>query len=212
MKYGKYFLIAFVVIFIDQASKLLVYANMEMGANGQIKLLGNWLKIHYILNPGMAFGLRIDATYGKLILTLFRIIATILIAYYIKTLVDKKKHTGFITCMALILGGALGNVIDSTFYGVFLDNAPAGSPTPWFHGQVIDMIYVDIWEGKLPDWIPLMGGEYYSFWPIFNIADSAIFMGVMVILFRNDAFFRKATPEVEPVPTVEGLQGEQVNS
>ena len=189
-KYGIYFLIAFGVIFLDQFVKLLVHFNMEMGANGQIKLIGNWLKLHYILNPGMAFGLSIDATYGKLLLTLFRIVATILIAFYIKILVDKKRHTGFIICMSLILGGALGNVIDSTFYGVFLGNAPAGSPTPWFHGQVVDMIYVDIWEGILPEWIPLMGGKYYSFWPIFNIADSSIFLGVMTILFRNESFFK----------------------
>jgi len=201
-KYGSYFLIAFIVIFIDQAVKLLVHFNMEMGANGQIKVFGDWFKIHYILNPGMAFGLRIDTLYGKLILTLFRILATILIAYYIKLLIDRKAHTGFITCMALILGGALGNVMDSTFYGVFLGNAPVGSLMPWFHGQVIDMIYVDIWEGKLPNWIPFMGGEYYAFWPIFNIADSSIFMGVMTILFRNDAFFRKpVAPAPETLPT-----------
>ncbi len=196
-KYSKYFLIVFAIIALDQFVKLLVHFNMEMGANGQIKLLGNWLKIHYILNPGMAFGLSIDATYGKLMLTLFRIVATVLIAYYIKVLIDKKRHTGFVICMSMILGGALGNVIDSTFYGVFLGNAPAGSPTAWFHGQVVDMIYVDIWEGVLPEWIPLMGGKYYSFWPIFNIADSSIFLGVMTILFRNESFFKQPKPTPE---------------
>ncbi|TAE18777.1 MAG: lipoprotein signal peptidase [Bacteroidetes bacterium] len=203
-KYIPYILIVFIVIFIDQASKLCVHFNMEMGSNGQIKVFGNWFKIHYILNPGMAFGLRIDSPYGKLILTLFRILATILIAYYIKTLVDGKKHKGFIVCMALILGGALGNVVDSTFYGVFLNNAPAGSITPWFHGQVIDMIYVDIWEGHLPSWL---GGGYYSFWPIFNIADSSIFIGVMTIIFRNEAFFRTPKPEPETLPTEVGEVG-----
>ena len=206
-KYGFYFLIAFFVIFIDQTVKLLVHYNMELGANGQIKVFGNWFKIHYILNPGMAFGLKLDASYGKLLLTLFRIVATIGIAYYIKFLIDKQRHRGLIICMALILGGALGNVIDSTFYGVLLGNAPEGSPTPWFHGQVIDMIYVDIWEGKLPSWLPLIGGEYYSFWPIFNIADSSIFIGVMTILFKNESFFRKKVsadaPETMPIETIE---------
>ena len=189
MKYSKYFLISLLVIFIDQAIKLLVHFNMEMGQNGQIKVFGDWFKIHYILNPGMAFGVKLDIVYGKLILTLIRIIATVAIAFYIKHLIDKKRHTGLLYCMCLILGGAIGNVVDSIFYGVFLGNAPLGSPTVWFNGQVIDMIFVDIWEGHLPKWIPYFGGGYYSFWPIFNIADASIFVGVFIILFRNETFF-----------------------
>ncbi len=211
-KYSFYFLLAFAVIGIDQAIKLLVHFNMDMGANGQIKVFGNWFKIHYILNPGMAFGLDPKdflGGWGKLILTAFRIVATILITLYIKYLVDNQKHKGLIICMTLILAGALGNVLDSTFYGIFLkDNVIAGSPFALFHGQVVDMIYVDIWEGELPKWLPLIGGKYYSFWPIFNIADSSIFVGVMVILFRNEAFFRKTIVASEP--THENLSAETI--
>ncbi len=191
MKYFKYFLLSVAIIILDQTVKMLVHYNLEIGLPGEIKVFGDWFKIHYILNPGMAFGLKIDATYGKLVLSLFRIIATIGIAYYIKLLVDRKAHAGLIWCAALILGGAIGNVIDSTFYGVFLGNAPANSITPWFHGQVIDMFYIDIWEGVLPTWIPFIGGEYYSFWPIFNVADASIFVGVAVILIFQKRFFAK---------------------
>jgi signal peptidase II len=188
-KLYKYFLLSFAVILLDQAVKLLVHYNMDPGLAGEIKVLGSWLKIHYVLNPGMAFGLKLGSVYGKLILTLFRLVATVGIAYYMSLLVKRKAHTGLIWCVALILAGAVGNVVDSTFYGVFLNNAPAGSPTPWFHGQVIDMIYLDIWEGHLPKW---MGGQYYALWPIFNIADSAIFVGVAIILVMQRRFFKDA--------------------
>jgi signal peptidase II len=197
MKYWKFFLLSLLIISIDQTVKLWVHFNMEMGPAGQIKVFGEWFKIHYILNPGMAFGLKLDAEYGKLLLSIFRILATIGIAYYIIVLVSRNSHQGLVWCVALILGGAVGNVVDSTFYGVFLGNAPLGSPTPWFHGQVIDMFYVDIWEGYLPNWLPLIGGDYYSFWPIFNVADASIFVGVAIILIFQRQFFAKPTPPIE---------------
>lgn len=192
MKFYKYFALSFFVIVLDQTIKLLVHFRMEMGPMGEITLLGDWLKIHYILNPGMAFGLKLDfMVYGKLILSLFRILATVGIAYYITLLAKQKAHSGLIFCVALILGGALGNVIDSTFYGIFIPgNLPYDAPMALFHGQVIDMIYVDIWEGQLPSWIPIIGGNSYSFWPIFNIADASIFVGVAIILIRQKAFFK----------------------
>jgi signal peptidase II len=88
------------------------------------------------------------------------------------------------------MGGAVGNVIDSTFYGVFLDNAPVGSPTPWFHGQVIDMLFFPLFDGYYPDWIPFLGGDYFLFFsPVFNIADSSIFIGVAIILLFQKRFF-----------------------
>jgi signal peptidase II len=197
MKYAKYFLLSLAIIALDQAVKLWVYFNMVKGQ--EFIIIPNWLKIHYITNPGMAFGIQWDWEYGKLVLSLFRIVATIVIALIIKYLVDKKSHRGLVWCVALILGGAIGNVLDSTFYGVFLGNAPAGSPTAWFHGQVIDMFYVDIWQGYLPAWMPLIGGQYYSFWPIFNVADSSIFIGVAIILIRQGKFFKKNEPESNPV-------------
>ena len=203
MKYYKYFLLSLAIIILDQAIKLSVHFNMEMGMPGQIKVFGDWFKIHYILNPGMAFGLKLYPPYGKLILSLFRIIATVAIAYYVYYLVKKKSHSGLIWSVALILGGAVGNVIDSTFYGVFLVNAPYNSITPWFHGQVIDMFYVDIWEGQLPNWIPFIGGDFYSFWPIFNMADASIFVGVSVILIMQRKFFARPSVGEENLVTAQ---------
>ncbi|GHA64573.1 lipoprotein signal peptidase [Pontibacter akesuensis] len=189
MKYLKYYLAALAVILVDQAVKLLVHYNMEMGMPGEIVLLGDWLKLHYTLNPGMAFGVELGSEYGKLMLTLFRLVAMFGIGYYLYYLVSHKAPKGLVWCIALILGGAVGNLIDSTFYGVWFDNAPYGSSTPWFHGQVIDMFYVDIWEGIVPEWVPLLGGKPMSLWPIFNVADSAIFVGVLLILFNQKRFF-----------------------
>lgn len=189
MKYLKYYLLTIGIIALDQAVKLLVYYKMDMGLYGEIKVLGDLFKIHYTVNPGMAFGLELGSSYGKLVLSLFRIGAMFAIGYYLFTMIKKGAPKGLLWCIAMILGGAIGNVIDSTFYGVFLNNAPYGVSTPWFHGQVIDMFYIDIWEGYLPDWLPLVGGEYYSFWPIFNVADASIFLAVSTILIFQKRYF-----------------------
>ena len=194
-KLYKFYLLSLAVIILDQVVKLAVHYNMDLGLPGEIKIFGDWFKIHYVLNPGMAFGLKLGSSYGKLILTLFRLLATVGIAWYMAVLVKREAHSGLVWCVALILAGAIGNVLDSTFYGVFLSNAPVGAPTPWFHGQVIDMIYLDIWEGHLPNWIPFIGGKYYALWPIFNIADSSIFVGVAIILIMQRRFFKE--PEKE---------------
>lgn len=194
MRYLKYYLLAFAVILLDQIVKLAVHEHMDMGRIGEIAVLGDWFKLHYTLNNGMAFGIKFDWNYGKLFLTLFRWFAMFGIGVYIYKLINNPKvHVGFIWCMALILGGAIGNVIDSTFYGILLDNSiPLENPPlfyPWFHGRVVDMFYFDIWQGIIPAWIPLAGGKFYSFWPIFNIADASIFIGVFVTIFRNKVFF-----------------------
>ena len=189
-KYYKYFLISLAIIVLDQVVKMLVHYNMDMGVQGQIKVFGDVFKLHYLTNPGMAFGMKLGTVYGKLILTIFRLFAMVGIAYYLYMLIKKNVHPGLLFCVALILGGAVGNVIDSTFYGVLLDNAPSEAPISWFYGQVIDMFYVDIWEGRLPDWIPGIGGDYMSLWPVFNIADSSIFVGVFTILIFQKKFFQ----------------------
>jgi len=189
-KYYKYFLISIGIILLDQAVKMLVHFNMDMGIQGQIRVFGDVFKLHYLTNPGMAFGMKLGTVYGKLVLTVFRLFAMVGIAYYLYMLIKKNVPSGLLFCVALILGGAIGNVIDSTFYGVFLDNAPPEAPLSWFYGQVIDMFYVDIWEGRLPDWIPIIGGDYMSLWPVFNIADSSIFVGVFTILIFQKKFFQ----------------------
>lgn len=200
MKYWKYFLISLGIILLDQIVKMLVHFNMDYGSAGQIPVFGDWFKLYYTLNPGMAFGLQLGSSYGKLALSLFRLIAMGGIAYYLFHLIKKESPKGLLICIALILGGAMGNVIDSTLYGVILDNAPSGASTPWFHGQVIDMFYFDIWEGFAPDWIPVIGGDYFSLWPIFNIADASIFMGVLTILIFQNKFFKNQTEEVSEEP------------
>lgn len=195
MKYYKYYLLSLAIIAIDQFVKLYVHYTMDFGLPGQIPVFGDWFKLHYTLNPGMAFGMQLGSEYGKLALTLFRLVAMVGIAYYLYFLAQKRVHPGLLWCVALILGGAIGNVIDSTFYGVFLDNAPYGSSTPWFHGQVVDMFYIDIWEGRVADWVPVFGGDYMALWPIFNIADASIFVGVTFILVFQKNFFSDAHEE-----------------
>lgn len=188
----RYFLLAFMVIVIDQTSKMLVFNNMYL--HEEINVIGDWFRIHYLLNPGMAFGIKWESEFGKLALTFFRIIAMFGISWYLWKMAERNMHTGFLWCMGLILGGAVGNVIDSTFYGVLLGNAPADAPTPWFHGQVIDMLYFPIFEFVWPDWVPYLGGKYFEFFsPVFNIADSSIFLGVVTILVMQKKFFKETS-------------------
>lgn len=197
MKYWKYFGITLLVIVLDQAVKMMVHYGMDFGTAGQIKVFGDWFKLHYTTNPGMAFGMQLGSEYGKLILTSFRLIAMFGIGYYLYSLIDKKAHPGYIICIAMILGGAVGNLIDSVFYGVWLGNAPFDAASPWFHGQVVDMFYIDIWEGFIPEWVPLMGGSYTALWPIFNIADASIFVGVGIILTFQKRFFDEENKETK---------------
>jgi signal peptidase II len=207
MKIYKYFLISLVVIIIDQTSKLLVHEYMYL--HEEINVIGEWFRLHYLLNPGMAFGIRWNNEFGKLALTVFRIAAMFGIGYYLYRMALRNAHDGFLWCMALILGGAVGNVIDSTFYGVLLNNHPVGSSTPWFHGQVIDMLFFPIFEFSLPEWFPVKGGEQFLFFsPVFNIADSSIFIGVVIILFCQRKFFKVHLEDDE----LRGIQSSNSNS
>lgn len=197
MKVYRYYLLALLMIIIDQTSKLLVYKYMYL--HEEINVIGEWFRLHYLLNPGMAFGIKWDNEFGKLALTIFRIGAMFGIGYYLYKMVQKGAHTGFLWCMGLILGGAIGNVIDSTFYGVFLPgNVPEGVATPWFHGQVIDMLFFPIFESSWPEWFPFVGGDSFLFFsPVFNIADSSIFIGVVTILIMQKTFFKEKAEEIE---------------
>ena len=193
MKVINYFIIALLVIVIDQTSKLLVHNFMYI--HEEVNVIGEWFKLHYLLNPGMAFGLRWNNEFGKFALTLFRIGAMAGIGFYLYRMASRGAHRGFLVSMALILGGAVGNVIDSTFYGVLLQNHPEGSYTPWFHGQVIDMLFFPLFEFHWPDWVPVLGGNYFLFFsPVFNIADSSIFIGVASILIFQKKFFKETKP------------------
>ncbi len=204
MKTYKYFILALVIIILDQTSKLLVHEYMYL--HQEITVLGNeqfGFKLHYLLNPGMAFGIKWNNEFGKLTLTVFRIAAMFGIGYYLIKMATKGASTGFLWCMALILGGAVGNVIDSTFYGVLLNNHPVNSSTPWFHGQVIDMLFFPLFDFTWPEWMPFVGGDYFLFFsPVFNIADSSIFLGVVIILIFQRKFFA-AQLEEETITTSE---------
>lgn len=211
MKVYHYFLIALAVILIDQTSKLLVYNYMYL--HQEVTVIGTedyGFKLHFLLNPGMAFGIKWESEFGKLALTIFRIIAMFVIAWYLVVMNSRKAQRGLLICMSLILGGAVGNVIDSTFYGVFLHNHLPDSPTPWFHGQVIDMLYFPLFKFTWPEWMPLVaGGQFEFFSPVFNIADSAIFIGVLITLIYQKRYFGEGlktgfigniNPEPQSVP------------
>ena len=186
----KYFWLTFLLIAIDQSIKYAIHHYLVYEGN-EISVFGHWFKLHYVLNRGMAFGMELSFVpggYGKIVLSLFRLVAMVGIGIYLVRLASKKAHEGLLWSIAAILGGAIGNVIDSTFYGKLLGNQPAGSPTPWFHGQVIDMFFFDPYQGWIPDWVPLWGGSWYST-PIFNFADASIFCGVVSILIFQNKFF-----------------------
>ena len=200
----KYFLISLGVIILDHVVKLLVHFNMIKGSAGQIKIFGDWFKLHYLTNPGMAFGMELPFENSKIVLTIFRIIAMCAIGYYLYYLHQRQAPKGLLICIGLILGGAVGNLVDSVFYGVFLDNAPFDAPSPWFYGQVVDMFYIDIWEGYLPDWIPLMGGDHMALWPVFNIADASIFVSIIFILIFQKRYFKESEKPESRLSTEEG--------
>lgn len=195
----KYFLISLGVIVVDHAVKLIVHFNMVKGSNGEIPILGDWFKLHYLTNPGMAFGWELPFENSKIFLTVFRIIAMIAIGLYLNHLYKKQAAHGLLICIGLILGGAVGNLIDSVFYGVFLDNAPFDAPSPWFHGQVVDMFYFDIWEGIVADWVPFWGGTQKSLWPVFNVADASIFVSICIILLFQKRYFKSEDDKKETV-------------
>ncbi len=194
MKYSTIYLLVFGIILFDQTLKLSVHFQMDYGYIGEISIVGNWFKLHYVLNSGMAFGLELNQKYGKLILTSFRILIVLGIGWYLKRLIFRKLHRGFIFSIALVLAGAIGNVLDSIFYGVFLDNAVLIEHPPflypWGHGQVIDMFYLDVWQGQIPENFPIWGGSYIALFPIFNLADLSILVGIFQIMLFQHKFFR----------------------
>jgi signal peptidase II len=197
MKFWRYIIFALILVLLDQGLKLWIHGNMAL--HETIHMAGDWFKLHYILNPGIAFGMTPDFAYGKLILSVVRLLAVIGLGWYTHHLYKKGAHKGLILTLSLIWAGATGNTIDSVFYGVFIDgNAMAGAPTPWFHGQVIDMLYFPMIEGAFPDWFPFWGGENFIFFsPVFNLADACISVGFVALLLFQKRFFPKEEEEKE---------------
>lgn len=174
----------------------------------EIRVAGNWFIIHFTENPGMAFGMELGGDYGKLFLSIFRIIAVAGIIWYLNDLIKKKAPDGLVISMSLILAGALGNIIDSVFYGVlFTDSSmelgrflsAGGGYAGFLHGKVVDMLYFPIIQGYFPAWFPVYGGESFVFFrPVFNIADSSISVGVgLILLFQSSYFSKKEKKEEE---------------
>jgi signal peptidase II len=187
--YIKPFTVAFLIIIIDQLVKTWVRTHMLLGE--EIHFLGNRGMLHYTENNGMAFGMELGGNFGKLLLTLFRIVAVCGIGYGLYYLIKHKYHRGLIMNVALIFAGAMGNIIDSTFYGIIYQREPL------FHGRVVDMFYFPLLSGNFPTWVPLWGGEDYVFFrPVFNVADSAISIGVILILVFQKHYFKHETPVI----------------
>lgn len=172
---------------------------MVLGEN--IYVISDWFILHFTENEGMAFGLSFGGRAGKLALSLFRILAVGMIGWYLHSLLEKKAPTGLILSLALIAGGALGNIIDSLFYGMLFSESThmttatflpeGGGYAPLFFGKVVDIFYFPVIQGTWPHWSPIKPGEYFEFFrPVFNLADAAISTGVIIILIWQKKFFK----------------------
>lgn len=189
------------ILLIDQISKIYIKTHFQL--QEQIVVF-DWFRILFVENEGMAWGAKIPGNYGKIILTLFRIGILPLIGYWLYDSVKKHSSRILIVGISLIFAGAFGNIIDSIFYGIIFDSSAGqlatfmpedGGYSSIFYGRVVDMLYFPIWEGYLPDWLPIWGGDYFTFFnAVFNIADMAISTGVgLLLVFNKRAFSKDST-------------------
>lgn len=237
MKYRNAVLIVLLIIIADQALKFYIKTHFVNGDD--VRILGGWFRLHFIENEGMAYGLKLsESVTGKLVLSSFRLLAVIFGFFLLKKLVVKGYTKGAIICGSLILAGAMGNLLDSMFYGLIFTDSPFScfsgnydnmhsmlqnhAPTfvahltsfghgygKFLQGKVVDMLYFPIVDTRMPHWVPWFGGKNFIFFePVFNIADAAISVGVMTLILFQKRFFHK--PGLQPGAT-SGLEVNEAN-
>jgi signal peptidase II len=197
------------IIIIDQALKIWIKTSYPFGPVMNVMGLP-WFRLYFIENKGMAWGWEIGGGWGKMLLTLFRLAAVIFGTWYLGRIVKHQYSKGFIVCAALIYAGALGNLIDSMFYGLIFEQSeyyhvakifPSHGYAGFLHGKVVDMLYFPIIRSHFPSWFPFVGGQDFEFFsPIFNIADASISTGVITLLVFQKRFFRKHHHHEQPTP------------
>lgn len=187
------FWLATIIVIVDQITKIIVRTSMQIGDS--IPLVGDWLKLTFTENPGMAFGISLGSS---LLVTILAIVATLLIIGYLRAIRD--QHVGYRTSLALILGGAIGNIIDRIFYGRIFEYGG------FFRGEVVDFIHIDLWSGRLPEWIPLLGDRYMALFPIWNVADMSIVTGVGLVLYFQKAYHRQRLEKEAELEEGDALQ------
>jgi signal peptidase II len=202
-------IIVALVLIADQALK--IYVKTSFPLNTSHAVAGNWFNLYFVENPGMAYGMKFGGNWGKLALTVFRMLAVVFGTWYLGSIIKKGYSKGFIICASLIYAGALGNLIDSCFYGMIFDKGmlyqasfndytnyeglakfSKSGYSSFLHGNVVDMLYFPVIHGTFPKWFPVWGDQPFEFFrPIFNIADAAISTGVISILVFQKRIFRK---------------------
>jgi signal peptidase II len=202
--------VIFGVLFADQLIKVYVKTHFYLGEEYSIM---PWFKIHFTENPGMAFGYEFGGVWGKLLLSLFRIGAAAFGVYYLRQIIKKKMHAGYVASIGLIFAGAVGNILDSIFYGICFSSSDLGIAefmpkeggyASFLHGQVVDMLYFPITQGTFPSWLPIWGGEPFAFFrPVCNLADVSISAGVVAVLLFQKRFFAEEKKAEETSPQTE---------
>lgn len=221
-KHSFVLLIIALVLIVDQVLKIWIKTHLTYGE--EFSILGlSWARIHFVENEGMAFGLTFGGPAGKVALSLFRIFAVIFLIYIIRSLIRNNESRSLLACFALITAGAIGNIIDSSVYGLIFSESnyhtgvaeafpESGGYAGLLHGRVVDMLYFPLIDTTLPQWLPLWGGERFQFFkPVFNIADASISTGVISLLVFHRSFLRtgRSSQKIPAVPVNTAPESEQ---